>query len=96
MNNQYHASVSINLPGSLSLDGQDEVMEKVRETAFPILQGRRLTIQWGADTQWLLRGLVEATINEVESMGYGIEFPERDLDEPGVYTLWQGEAEAFA
>lgn len=86
------ASVSITLPGSLSLDGQDNVVEKVRETALPILQGRRLTIQWKAPNQWLLRGLVEETIAEVESMGYGIEFPERDLDGNDSYRLWQGEA----
>jgi hypothetical protein len=91
--NHWTASVALDIPGHLTLDDRDSLVEKVRETALPMLSndGRRLVILWGAESEWDLRGLVGDTLYEIES-GYSISTTQA-LDE---VRRWQGEAEPFA
>lgn len=74
------AAVLVNIPGWNTLNDRDELVEKVRETAYPQpgANNRDLLITWQEEDLWKLRGLVESTIDAVESGGYGILFPDRD------------------
>lgn len=77
-----HAAVAVTVLGGLSLDGFDELVELIRETAYPMPSGRTILIQWEADNYWQLRGLVQETRDAMESSFYGY-FREFDIDEPG-------------
>jgi len=62
-------AVTTKLPGHLSLDDRDTLVERVRETAFPSLapDGRTLNVEWTAETEWVLRGMVEETMEIIDS-----------------------------
>ena len=89
------ASVRLDLPGWLTLDSKDDLVEKVRESALPIesQDGRSVAVQWTADNEWDLRGAVQETLDEVES-----NFDWRGLTTEAIDRVkrWQGEAEPFA
>lgn len=94
------AAITLKLPGHISLDDIDNVVDKVRELALPVLSGdkRSILIEWSEPVEsvpdegskftghWFLRGQAEDTKEEVESMGLDVWFP--DLDEPGVVTFF--------
>lgn len=65
----FYAEITVKIPGSMSLDDRDALVEKVRETAFPDLSpdGRVLRIEWSGENEWDLRGLAEGTLEEVET-----------------------------
>lgn len=74
-----HAAVAITVRGGLSLDGFDELVEQLRETAYPQPGGRTILVSWDAPDAWTLRGMVEETVSQVEANFYGyVEFPDRD------------------
>jgi len=95
-NERWTASVRLDLPGSITLDEVDTLLERLREHAGAWLSqdGRSIGIQWNEANEWALRGVVEATIAETEANNPAVEFPD-DRDGPD-YLRWQGEAEPFA
>jgi hypothetical protein len=78
----YHAAIVIRFPGDISLDERDDLIETVRQYALPIVSDRNLLIEWEAESQWDLRGLVENTIYEVEAnFARDGLFPDREVYE---------------
>lgn len=63
------ATITFAIPGHTSLDERDSLVEKVRETALPVLSadGRSLTIRWEEADEWELRGRVQETLDVLES-----------------------------
>lgn len=76
------AAVAIKVRGNLSLDGFDDLVEQIRETAHPQPSGRIVLVTWEAETAWKLRGIVQETLDALESEFYGyVDLP--DIEEPG-------------
>jgi len=90
----WSASVRLTLPGHLTLDDRESLIEMVRGTAAPFPDGdtKTLAVQWqGYANEWDLRGAVEETLAELES---NYSLPSLDITEH--VRRWQGEAEPFA
>lgn len=73
----FTVTIVTKLPGWLSLDELDNLVETVRESARPVLTGRVLTITWRAESEWELRGLFDQTLAEVASL-FGVMLYEHD------------------
>lgn len=75
------AACVVRLSDSISLSEREDLIEKLREKAYPMpgLDLRTVMVTWEAEDAWNLRGLVEEAIAEVEDAfdGY-VAFPERD------------------
>lgn len=73
------ASVVITLPESMGNEAREDVVTVVRQTAicYPSADFRTLLIVWEDTNLWSLRGLVERTVSEVETLGYAVYFPSR-------------------
>ena len=70
------------LPGWVSLESKEAIIEKVRETAWPQpspVNHRELRIEWEAPSEWELRGIVQRTLDEVDAE-WRIELYPGDLD----------------
>lgn len=78
----HKAAVALTVSGGLSLDGFEELVELIRETAYPQPSGRTILVSWEADTQWALAVQVHGTIEAIEANFYGyVDIP--DITEPG-------------
>ena len=94
--NQWTAVVRVPYPGHMTLNDIDAMIEKVRETAHPMPEGRSVVITWRADNEWDLRGQVAETLNDLEAEFSGLS---RSLDSVELIekvTRYQGEARPFA
>lgn len=71
------ASLTIDLPGSISLDDRDALVVKAQELGSAELSDdRTLEVYWEATDGWDLRGLVEEALDDLETF-IGTEIVER-------------------
>lgn len=93
----YKASVALRVKGALSLDGFDELVELIRETAYPHPSGRTILVEWEAESLWDLRGDVEHTLAGVSADFFGyVALPDTNeaINDPNntalnVLTYWE-------
>lgn len=58
---------TITLPGHMTLDDADAVVEKLREYASADRQGRNVAFTFEADDDWTLHALVDETMRELDA-----------------------------
>lgn len=76
----YAVSIDVELPGWLTLDAVDGIVEQLGQTAWATRgDGHNLKVRWDAESEWVLRGRVQSDLDEVKA-NYEVELYGLNLD----------------